>query len=206
MNNKLNQECLLEDEILPHDQKYVCLSFLTQENKSLVGIKVRGVFEKYEDACEHCKKLQSIDEYFNIFVGEMGKWLPIDPDPETIKNNEFSNEKLNDMMKSYVKNQEYANLLYNQRKSEMIKNNILESIKTEQESINNLKNELDLDIFDKDNLNVNNPDTEELDPQKVSILKNIENIEQRLDSLHNKEKDLNEELNILQDKINLYKQ
>jgi hypothetical protein len=55
--------------LLPADQKFVCISFLTdKENKSsLSGIKIRGTYSTYEAACEQAKKLQSIDQYFNVF-------------------------------------------------------------------------------------------------------------------------------------------
>jgi hypothetical protein len=134
---------LTEDSILPWDQKYVCLSFLTdKENKTtLSGVKVRGVFANYEDACEHCKKLQSIDLAFNVFVGEMGKWLPFDPNPDSqaVKDSEYANEELNRMMKGYLENQEKAKLYHEQRKNEMVRKNILDNLQSRQDTIKDLK-------------------------------------------------------------------
>ena len=60
---------LTKDTLLPEGQRFVCLSFLTpsEENKhTLNGIKIRGVFPNYEMACNHAKKLQSVDKYFNV--------------------------------------------------------------------------------------------------------------------------------------------
>ena len=53
-------DLLTEDTINPKDQKFICISFLTdKENKTtLSGIKVRGAFATYEEACAHAKKLQ----------------------------------------------------------------------------------------------------------------------------------------------------
>jgi hypothetical protein len=134
---------LTEDSILPWDQKYVCLSFLTdKENKTtLSGIKVRGVFANYEDACEQCKKLQSVDPAFNVFVGEMGKWLPFDPNPDSqaVKDSEYANEELNKMMKGYLENQEKAKLYHEQRKNEMVRKNILDNLQSRQDTIKDLK-------------------------------------------------------------------
>ena len=75
---------LTEDAFLPAGQKYICMSFLTDKpaesteegvanvkKTTLSGIKIRGAFETYEAACEHAKTVQSIDPYFNVFVGEM---------------------------------------------------------------------------------------------------------------------------------------
>ena len=120
---------LTEDTLLPSDQKFVCLSFLTdKESKStLSAVKIRGVFSSYDVACEHAKKLQTIDSAFNVFVGDMGKWLPFDPNPdsEAVKDSEYANEQLNNMMKGYLENQEKAKLFHEHRKNEMIRENIV---------------------------------------------------------------------------------
>jgi len=87
---------LTEDKLISDDQKFVCISFLTdkESQKTLTGIKVRGAFPTYEKACENAKMLQSIDPSFNVFVGEMGKWLPFDPSPdsEQVKNSEYADK------------------------------------------------------------------------------------------------------------------
>mgnify|MGYP000085323662 CR=1 FL=1 len=125
---------LTEDNLFPDDQKFVCLSFLTdKENKTtLSGIKVRGAFSSYELACDHAKKIQTVDPSFNVFVGELGKWLPFDPNPdsEAVKNSEYANEQLNGMMKAYLENQEKAKLFHTQRKNEMVRNNVIDNLNT----------------------------------------------------------------------------
>ena len=104
---------LTEDKLLPSDQKFVCISFLTNtKDTTLIGIKIRGVFSTYDDACTFAKKIQTIDPAFNVFVGDMGKWLSFDPNPDSIKNSEYENEKLNSMMKAYMENQEHAKILH----------------------------------------------------------------------------------------------
>ena len=77
-------------------QKYVCLSILT--NKSIKdlssgeivksdnnarGIKIRGVYNTMEEAKKRCEQIRQFDKVFNVFVGEVGAWLPWDDDPET---------------------------------------------------------------------------------------------------------------------------
>ena len=130
---------MTEDTFLPIDQKYVCLSFLTdKENKtSLSGIKIRGVFPTYELACEHAKKIQTMDPYFNVFVGELGKWLPFDPNPdsEAVKDSEYANQQLNQMMKAYLENQEKAKVYHEQRKTELMRKNIVDNMTTRQEKL-----------------------------------------------------------------------
>jgi hypothetical protein len=138
---------LTEDTLLPKDQKFICMSFLTdKDNKtSLSGIKLRGAFNTYDEACEHAKKLQSIDQYFNVFVGEMGKWLPFDPNPdsEVVKDSQYANTELNTMMKTYLENQEKAKVFHEQRKQELIRQNVLDNLQTRKDTLQTLENELD---------------------------------------------------------------
>ena len=119
-----------EDTFLPEAQKFVCLSFLkSEDNKvTLSGIKIRGVFETYEAACSHAKKVQEMDKYFNVFVGEMGKWLPFDPNPSKVENAEYANEQLNNIMKEYKLNQEKAKVFYEKQKNEKMVKSLTESL------------------------------------------------------------------------------
>jgi hypothetical protein len=134
---------LTEDTLLPDGQKFVCMSFLTdkQNKTSLSGIKIRGVFPTYESACEHAKNVQNVDPYFNVFVGELGKWLPFDPSPDSdsVKNSEYANEQLNGMMKAYLENQEKAKIFHEQRKNEMVRDNILDNLNIRKQNLQELK-------------------------------------------------------------------
>ncbi|ADO67373.1 hypothetical protein crov339 [Cafeteria roenbergensis virus] len=114
-------------------QKYVCLSFLTptkEDQTSLTGIKVRGVFDDYEDACKKAKNLQEMDPAFNVFVGEVGKWLPFNPDPDSkyVKNSEYADGELNNIMKNYLVNQEKAKIFHEKRKHETSRKMLEEDI------------------------------------------------------------------------------
>ena len=138
---------LTEDSLLPKDQKYVCISFLKptkEDNTTLSGIKFRGAFEEYDVACAHAKKLQEVDPYHHVFVGEMGKWLPYDPDPESkyVKDYVYANEQLNGMMKSYMDNQEKAKVFHEQRKNEMVRDNLINNMTTQTDTIKELKEQL----------------------------------------------------------------
>lgn len=181
---------LTEDTILPSDQKFVCLSFLTdKENKtSLSGIKIRGVFPTYELACEQSKKLQSIDPNFNVFVGEMGKWLPFDPNPDSeyCKNSEYANEELNNMMKAYLENQEKAKIFHEQRKNEMVKQNIVDNLKTRADNEKDIKKKLK-----------KAKTTEE----KEALEGNLKTIEEQKGKMEDKLKELDNQLETLNDQI-----
>merc|ERR1711916_246365 len=119
---------LTEDKPLAN-QKFVCLSFLSPEgisNCKIRGLKVRGVYDTYEDATERAKELRDMDKHFHVFVGEVGKWLPWDPEPDSknVKDAEYAETELNTLMKSYMKNQKDEET----RKSEMLEKSVQENL------------------------------------------------------------------------------
>lgn len=131
-SNRKKVDFLNVDPEIP-GQKFVCLSFLTptkEEQTSLLGMKVRGVFDDYDTACKKAKELQEMDPAFHVFVGEVGKWLPYDPDPESkyVKSSEYANDELNNIMKNYLVNQEKAKVFHEKRKYEMSRKNLEENL------------------------------------------------------------------------------
>jgi DNA repair exonuclease SbcCD ATPase subunit len=104
-------DCLEEDDPIP-GQRFVLLSFVSPEgimNCNIRGLKVRGVYDDYEKARRKADKLRENDIYHHVFVGEVGKWLPWDPNPSQIEEEEYENPELNKIMKkpheSEVRNQ-----------------------------------------------------------------------------------------------------
>ncbi len=80
------------------------------------GLKVRGVYATTGEASVRAKKLQRTDPVHNILVGEVGKWLPWDPSPNAVQEQEYAEEKLNELMKSYKKNEESVDAFYRENK------------------------------------------------------------------------------------------
>lgn len=184
---------LTEDSINPSDQKFCCISFLTdKENKtSLCGIKIRGSFATYDEACAHAKNLQQVDEYFNVFVGEVGKWLPFDPEPdsEAVKNSEYGNEQLNQMMKAYMENQEKAKLYHEHRKNEMVKKNLLDSISERHNNLKDVKKKM-------------KKTSDLLEKQKLE--KSIESIEEQIKKMETKKTDVEESIAALEKELEMH--
>ena len=204
----MSKDYLTEDTLTPSDQKFVCLSFLTAagvagpdakpsevsdalQRSTLSGIKVRGVFGTYEAACEYAKKLQSVDPYFNVFVGEVGKWLPFDPAPDSdkVKDSEYANNELNQMMKAYMENQEKAKVYHEQRKTELIRKNILDNLESRHENLDEVQTKLK---------KVKNPD------ERASLEKSIESIEDQIKKMEEKKKELDGQLDTLSGKIKAF--
>jgi hypothetical protein len=73
---------------------------------SMRGLKVRGVYANKAEAEARSKKLQRTDQIHNVFLGEVGKWLPWDPEPSEVTEQEYAEEQLNTLMKKYKENEE----------------------------------------------------------------------------------------------------
>lgn len=135
---KPEEDYLDEDKPLRHlvkKQNYCIISMLTPKSfpeekrtefsdQKILGIKVRGVFETYEDAKSNADRLQKLDKYHNIFVGEVGKWLPFDVDiaeMETEDDPVYREKALNQYMKSYKDSLVEEEVAEKQRKEEQLK-------------------------------------------------------------------------------------
>lgn len=70
------------------------------------GLKIRGAYSTKEEADIRAKKLQKADPDHNIYVGQVGKWLPWDPKPSEIGEQEYAEDQLNTLMKKYKENEE----------------------------------------------------------------------------------------------------
>lgn len=98
------------------NQKYVCLSVLTPnsiknpegevvEGFTARGIKVRGCYATLEEAQKRCEQIRQFDKVFNVYVGEVGTWLPWEDDVEKAEEAVYAEEKLNQMMKAFKEQQ-----------------------------------------------------------------------------------------------------
>jgi hypothetical protein len=100
----------LEDEF--HKQK----EFQT----TMHGLKVRGVYSTHEQAVARAKALHKKDPYFNVYVADMGEWLPWDPEPEEIADQEYSNDDLNKLMKAYRENSAKKDAFFEEEKRQKL--------------------------------------------------------------------------------------
>jgi hypothetical protein len=80
------------------------------------GVKIRGVYDTYNEAIHRCKTLQKIDPSFNVYVGQVGFWLPWDPEPSDIQDQEYADDQLNTLMKKYKENEQKRDELYQEHK------------------------------------------------------------------------------------------
>jgi len=87
---------------------------------SIRGLKVRGVYDNYKEAEIRSKQLQKTDPNHNVFIGQVGYWLPWDPSADKIVDQQYQEEQLNELMRGYNDNVEKRNLYYRQQKEERI--------------------------------------------------------------------------------------
>ena len=83
----------------------------TEENDfqtNVRGVKVRGVYDTKREADVRAKVLQRQDKHHNVFVGQVGYWLPWDPSLSYMDKvqGEYLDNDLNTLMQKYNENQE----------------------------------------------------------------------------------------------------
>ena len=111
-----------DDFLFKHQTKLEEDFFAKNEFRtSMRGLKVRGVTATHGEAVAMSKKLQRNDTLHSIFLGEVGKWLPWDPKPHQIQDQEYAEDQLNTLMKNYKNNEESREKFMADQRNEMIK-------------------------------------------------------------------------------------
>lgn len=110
------------------DWKYTRNNVLDEEfykmndyRTTIRGLKVRGVYDTHKEANVRAQVLRRKDPTFNVFVGQVGYWLPWDPECEQVPEQEYQEEMLNDLVKKYKDNLESKDDMYEKLKDERIK-------------------------------------------------------------------------------------
>ena len=187
---------LEELPMVPRDQNYVCISFLVRkEGDSLgtSGIRIGGVFNTYEQACAQAKKIQEHDNLHHVYVGETRKWLPFNPDPnsEVVKNTEYADEQLNNLMKGHKENMEKARIYHELRKTEKIMDNLNENL----EERSRTREELTKKLSKVKNMN----EAQTLTKSLESLEEQIKRMEEKLSDCQTNDSNLKDELKTLED-------
>ncbi len=105
-------------------QKYALVSIVgpnMPQKTDTWGMKVRGVANTLEKAKEMSAKIIKSDSDYDIYTVEVGKFFPLRVEPHEISDVEYSNDKLNELMKKYLENKELANQEWKERKERMVK-------------------------------------------------------------------------------------
>jgi len=99
---------------------------------SMRGVKIRGVYNTYDEATQRAKILQSSDRDFHVFVGQVGYWLPWDPNADNIAEQEYMEKELNELMRNYKSNQLQRDMFYQNQVDEQKKHAAKETAEKKQ--------------------------------------------------------------------------
>jgi hypothetical protein len=112
------------------------------------GLKIRGVYDSHKEANVRAQILRRRDPSFNVFVGQVGYWLPWDPECESIPEQEYQEGMLNDLVKQYKENLTNKDELY-----EQVKNDRIEKAKKEiNERKETLRTQTEMKVTPDDNI------------------------------------------------------
>jgi len=185
-----NKVDLLKVDPVISGQEWICVSFLSSKrakNCSLSGWKFRGAFPTQAEAAAHAKHLQEQDPHFHIFVGEGFKWLPFDPEPDTVADQEYYEKELNDLMKTVQAEQSEKKQEETERKKKLVKDATETQIHVKRE--NKVKERLQKKLMQKKL-------AQEGDAKKDEVVETVEKddvVEKMEKSLKEDEKKLDEE-------------
>jgi hypothetical protein len=122
-NMKEYKESTIEEAyatfLLKNRKKLEDAFFAKNEFRTTVqGLKVRGSYDTYNEAVARAKTLQKLDPMFNVYVAQVGFWLPWDPEPSEVADQEYADDQLNTLMKKYKENEESKNEMFAKLKQE----------------------------------------------------------------------------------------
>lgn len=171
---------LFEDPPL-QNQKFALVSIVgpnMPQKCDIWGLKIRGVAGTIEEAKKLSQKILRIDNNYDIYTVEIGKFFPLVVNPLEINDIEYQNDQLNKLIKNYLENRETANEFWHKRKTEMI-----------EEAIKEGKNQEELQ---------NRPE------HPISVLQRIQNYEKTILEIQENLQNLQQDLELSKNKFESY--
>lgn len=171
---------LFEDPPLAN-QKFALVSIVgpnMPQKCDIWGLKIRGVAGTIEEAKKLSQKILRIDNNYDIYTVEIGKFFPLVVNPLEINDIEYQNDQLNKLVKNYLENRETANEFWHKRKSDMI-----------QEAIKEGKNQEELQ---------SRPE------HPIAVLQRIQNYEKTILEIQDNLKNLQQDLHLSKTKFESY--
>jgi hypothetical protein len=116
------------------DELTAAFEKVSDKKTSIRGVKVRGCYDSYDQAERRAKDLQRTDRSFHVFVGQVGYWLPWDPNADQVQDEEYLEGELNTLMKEYKKNEINRDIFYEDQKREKLKDAERERLSAENDN------------------------------------------------------------------------
>ena len=104
----------IEEEEIEEEQ-------IKQEEIEEEEIEEEEIEEKEEEQAEHFTTLRENDQNHDVYVGQVGLWMPFHPEAYKTGKVEYLEKELNELMQSHMHNQELARKEMDKRKSTSIK-------------------------------------------------------------------------------------
>ena len=91
-------------------QSFVVLSFVSPNaaQSAAHGFRVYGAFGTLESAREYARKVNAVDDAFDVYVAEMNRWCAWHPDPALISDTVYADRKLTELVAEHQKAQATA--------------------------------------------------------------------------------------------------
>ena len=109
------------------------------------GIKIRGTFGSQEEAEMRCKMLRENDPNHDVYVGQVGLWMPFHPEAYKTGKVEYLEKELNELMSKKKENDEVSKEEFNKRVKDAKRKAIEENIAKAQKEGNKLMQSIDED-------------------------------------------------------------
>jgi len=117
------------------------------------GIKVRGVFGSQDEAELKCKSLREVDPHHDVYVGQVGLWMPFHPEAYRTGKVEYLEKELNELMAKKRHNDEVSKEEFKTRvkesKKKAIQDNIEKATREGNKLLQSINEEGDLVSSDK---------------------------------------------------------
>ena len=128
------KEMFLDFEYAQHNVIEEKFHELNDFTTTVRGLKVRGVYDTQREADFRAKQLRSRDPSHHVFRGQVGAWLPWDPSPDDIADQEYAEEELNTLMKKKKENEINKNLHWEEEKRQKMEAIQRDNLRREQEN------------------------------------------------------------------------
>lgn len=110
-------------------QRLALVSFVGPEfcrqKSGRFAMKIRGVFDTQDEAKAYVNRLRrSGDNLVDIFLVEVGRWVPTPPDAMQIETQEYQETFLNELMSGYAESQRSAKEVFAERKKKVMQDGL----------------------------------------------------------------------------------
>jgi hypothetical protein len=124
-------------------QEWVLVSFVGKscsQKTDQFGMKIWGAFPDPESARDHLKLIGKLEEnkWYDIYILQMYNWAVIPPDPHCVEDQEYHDEKLNELLSEHKKEKYRSKELFDTRKDKLKSNPDINQYNRNKEVLNEL--------------------------------------------------------------------